>query len=60
MSPNPPIQHTSQPTDHEETLPLESGKAIRADAFDRFIEEQLQREVAEGNNSESDVVCHAY
>jgi len=59
MAPNPPIR-TPQPSDHERTSSLELSKAIRADAFDRFIEEQLQREVLEGNNYESEVVCHAY
>jgi hypothetical protein len=60
MAPNPPTHRAPQPSDQDQASSLEHPKAIRADAFDRFIEEQLQREVLDGNSSEFEVVCHAY
>lgn len=42
-----------------EVLSEQTCRAIRADAFDQFIEEQLQRDDFE-TESEFDVVCHVY
>ena len=39
---------------------VEHAKAIRADAFDKFIEEQLQRGEFPNGNSEYELVCHVY
>jgi len=40
--------------------PLEMAKAIRADAFDHFIDEQLRKDYLDGEPSDSEVVCHVY
>jgi hypothetical protein len=60
MSPKPSIQQSMEAPIDEQSSSVKFGKAIKADAFDRFIEEQLQRDSSEENNSEFDVVCHAY
>jgi hypothetical protein len=36
------------------------AKAIRADVFDDFIEEQLQRSGSDEGSFEPGVVCHVY
>jgi hypothetical protein len=40
--------------------PSRDNKAISADAFDQFIEEQLQKPEYERTQSDPDVVCHVY
>jgi len=52
-------QRHPQAQDVEETF-VDPDKAIRADAFDQFIEAQLQRVHSDADQSESDVVCHVY
>lgn len=37
-----------------------TANLIRADAFDRFIEEQLKRDVGLNDRSDVEIVCHAY
>jgi hypothetical protein len=59
MSRKPSAQRSSQ-AENLEQMPLELVKAIRADAFDQFIEERLQRNHSDADQSESDVVCHVY
>ena len=60
MPPVPPNRDPRQTAEPREQPSLEHGKAIRADAFDRFIEEQLQRVQLENRNSEYEIVCHVY
>jgi hypothetical protein len=50
----PPVSQESV-----EAMPLEMVKAIRADTFDFFIEEQLQKNCVDREQS-ADVVCHVY
>lgn len=38
----------------------EIAKAIKADAFDQFIESQLQKHQLQGEQPEFEVVCHVY
>jgi hypothetical protein len=59
MSAKLPAQESRQTVENE-TSSLKHVKAIRADAFDQFIEEQLQRTQLESNNTEFEVVCHVY
>jgi hypothetical protein len=58
MSPKPSVERSTKAQNFEETS-LDLVKAIRADAFDQFIEEQLQRSHFD-DESEFDVVCHVY
>jgi hypothetical protein len=50
----PPISQESV-----KVMPLEMVKVIRADTFDFFIEEQLQKNRLDWEQS-ADVVCHVY
>jgi hypothetical protein len=59
MSPKHVVQASSETEDLEKNS-LESVKAIRADAFDQFIEERLQRTRSDGDQSEFEIVCHVY
>jgi hypothetical protein len=54
------VVHASSETEDLEKNSLESVKAIRADAFDQFIEERLQRTRSDGDQSEFEIVCHVY
>jgi hypothetical protein len=55
-----PIAKRSSETQGVDDASLEPVRAIRADAFDQFIEEQLQRVHPDDDQSEFDVVCHVY
>jgi hypothetical protein len=55
------VRASRSPQDATERDTMISSKAIHADAFDRFIEEQLKRERAATNQSSNEVVvCHVY
>ncbi len=59
MSSSSPIQHPPQAQKSDEAA-VKVVKAIRADAFDLFIEEQLQQTRSDDDQSEFEVVCHVY
>ena len=59
MPTTPSIRIPSASQESKETA-SEMGKAIRADAFDHFIEVRLQKDQVASEQSESDVVCHVY
>jgi len=57
MSPKSFVQQSPQ---EQEEVSVEQAEVIRADAFDQFIEEQLQKVRSNGEQSDTDVVCHVY
>jgi hypothetical protein len=59
MSPKPSVRRSLRAKKPEEAS-SELVKAISADEFDQFIEEQLRRIHSDDDLSECEIVCHVY
>lgn len=60
MSPKTISKSSHKAREQVQASPSRDNKAISADAFDQFIEEQLQKPEYERTQSDPDVVCHVY